>query len=52
MSMSNIEQICKDENSRKYRKFLKQIKHRSERRRAKRNPECFADYKKYRGYSM
>jgi len=33
-----------------YHKFLKRMKHRSERRRAKREAECQSGYGKYSGY--
>lgn len=32
------------------RKFLKRLKNRTERRRARRDPECQPLYGKYRGY--
>jgi hypothetical protein len=32
------------------RKFVKRIKRRIERRKAKRNPECLPTYTKYSGY--
>lgn len=31
-------------------KFIKQKKHRKERKKAKQDPECQATYKKYKGY--
>ena len=31
-------------------KFLKDLQHRRERRRAKKDPECSAEYRKYDGY--
>lgn len=34
------------------RKFLKRLKRRTERRKAKLNPECLPTYTKYRGYLL
>jgi hypothetical protein len=36
----------------KCKTFLKKIKTRKERRRAKDNPECASAYKKYNGYQL
>jgi hypothetical protein len=36
----------------KWHAFLKRMKRRYERRKAKRNPECLASYGKYRGYEL
>ena len=33
-----------------WRKYGKQMKARRERRRAKRNPECDPEYKRFKGY--
>jgi hypothetical protein len=35
-----------------WHRFLKKMKLRNERRRAKRNPECMPGYKRYRGYEL
>ena len=36
----------------KWHAFLKRMKRRYERRKAKRNPECPASYGKYNGYEL
>lgn len=41
-----------DGPSGKWHSYLKKLKRRTERRRAKRNPECIPAYKKYRGYEL
>jgi len=35
-----------------YHRFIKKQKHRVERRKAKKNPQCSPGYGKYRGYEL
>lgn len=52
MSFGKTEQICTHEHSSTYRKDLKKWKNRSERRKAKSNPEITPGYKIHYGYSI
>jgi hypothetical protein len=49
MGLGMVEQICsRSKHGSRYRKRLKVYKARSERRRAKHNPECEPRYNYYR----
>lgn len=51
MGIGNIEQICsRAKRAAKYRKLLKLYLHRRERRRAKRDPEVKAGYRRFQGW--
>lgn len=52
MSYGTPEQICPHDPGVGYRRFLKLIRNRKERRRAKRQPDCVPTYRRFHGYSL
>jgi hypothetical protein len=49
--MENIlKRRSRDGKSKTSARFIKQLKNRTERRRARRNPECDPHYRKYSGW--